>query len=76
MENQINIETFRRDFRDVPLSNDETWHLQNGYITESDLIDMRVQMKRELTYKELEIMRILEENAVLISVDDFKPFPG
>jgi len=72
----INIETHCGDFEKAPLSIHENWNVQNGYIIESDLIEMRVALKRELTIKELQIMRILQEEGVLMTLDDFKPFPG
>lgn len=76
MAKQINIETFKGDFSEAPLSYDEFSFIKQDKISHYIILDWRVKLKRELTYRELLILEACEKNAILLNEDDFKPFPG
>lgn len=75
IQKKINILTYFGIWEESPFTIDEIFFINNGYVSQSVVRDKRNVLKRSLSYQELNVLRILEENGVLLTEDLFKPYP-
>ncbi|PWN67591.1 hypothetical protein [Chryseobacterium oncorhynchi] len=72
----LNILTYYGPWESSPFSINEKFFIENGYVSQSVVRDKRNALKRSLSYQELKVLSILEQNGVLLTEDLFKPYPS